>query len=77
MPVMVVLVEWKNKKEGVMKKLIIAVLVIFTVTAMSAVSHGGRLDKNGGHNCSAKSKKKGLCTGYHYHRSKDVSHSHE
>lgn len=30
--------------------------------------HSGGLDKNGGHNCSEKSKKKGLCTGYHYHR---------
>ncbi|MFV8817126.1 YHYH domain-containing protein [Haliea sp. E17] len=31
-------------------------------------SHGGGLDSRGGHNCSAKSKEKGLCTGYHYHR---------
>jgi hypothetical protein len=31
-------------------------------------SHGGGLDGKGGHNCSAKSKQKGLCSGYHYHR---------
>ncbi len=44
-----------------------------------AYSHSGRTDKNGGHNCSAKSKQKGLCTGYHYHRQGDemVGHSHE
>lgn len=32
------------------------------------VYHSGRLDKCGGHNCSQKSKDKGLCTGYHYHK---------
>ena len=32
------------------------------------IGHSGRLDSNGGHNCSEKSKRKGLCTGYHYHR---------
>ena len=31
-------------------------------------SHSGRTDSNGGHNCSAKSQQKGLCSGYHYHR---------
>ncbi|CAG7659154.1 copper amine oxidase N-terminal domain-containing protein [Paenibacillus allorhizosphaerae] len=30
-------------------------------------AHPGRTDSNGGHNCSAQSKAKGLCTGYHYH----------
>ena len=40
---------------------------IFLSMAGQAYAHGGRTDKNGGHNCSAKSKKKGLCTGYHYH----------
>lgn len=32
-----------------------------------AIAHSGRTDANGGHNCSQKSKDKGLCTGYHYH----------
>lgn len=32
------------------------------------VGHGGGLDSRGGHNCSEKSKRKGLCSGYHYHR---------
>ena len=32
------------------------------------LSHGGGLDSNGGHNCSEKSRRKGLCTRYHYHR---------
>lgn len=31
------------------------------------LSHSGRTDSRGGHNCSAKSKAKGLCSGYHYH----------
>lgn len=30
-------------------------------------SHNARLDKDGGHNCSAKSISKGLCEGYHFH----------
>lgn len=50
-----------------MKKILIA-LVILMFTAPDAYSHSGRTDKNGGHNCSEKSKKKGLCTGYHYHK---------
>jgi hypothetical protein len=29
--------------------------------------HSGRTDSSGGHNCSDKSIRKGLCTGYHYH----------
>lgn len=29
--------------------------------------HSGRTDSNGGHNCSESSKRKGLCSGYHYH----------
>ncbi|WP_314584711.1 YHYH domain-containing protein [Paenibacillus terrigena] len=53
-----------------MKKLVSAILIVTLLAAipLSASAHSGRLDKNGGHNCSAKSKKKGLCTGYHYHR---------
>mgnify|MGYP005644718713 CR=1 FL=1 len=32
------------------------------------IERSGRTDANGGHNCSDKSKRKGLCSGYHYHR---------
>jgi len=32
------------------------------------IGHGGGLDSSGGHNCSEKSQRKGLCSGYHYHR---------
>ena len=44
---------------------LICILVLFATSQVSA--HSGRTDKNGGHNCSQKSKEKGLCTGYHYH----------
>lgn len=54
-----------------MKKIIsvaIMVLFLFTIVFPNAVSaHSGRTDSSGGHNCSAKSISKGLCTGYHYH----------
>ncbi|MEC0092393.1 YHYH domain-containing protein [Paenibacillus macquariensis] len=55
-----------------MKKIIvlsIALTVLLGISS-SAYAHSGRTDKNGGHNCSAKSKQKGLCTGYHYHNKK-------
>ena len=32
------------------------------------IEHSGRTDAYGGHNCSDASKRKGLCSGYHYHR---------
>jgi hypothetical protein len=32
------------------------------------MEHSGRTDAYGGHNCSDASKRKGLCSGYHYHR---------
>ncbi|WP_155590912.1 stalk domain-containing protein [Lysinibacillus cavernae] len=52
-----------------MKKLVflIAMLTLFFTTTSIADAHPGRLDSNGGHNCSEKSKAKGLCSGYHYH----------
>ncbi|KOS63522.1 copper amine oxidase N-terminal domain-containing protein [Lysinibacillus agricola] len=52
-----------------MKKLVlfITMLSLFMVTSLTADAHPGRLDSNGGHNCSEKSKAKGLCSGYHYH----------
>jgi hypothetical protein len=43
------------------------IISIFLLTVSQASAHSGRTDKNGGHNCSAASIKKGLCTGYHYH----------
>lgn len=55
-----------------MKKLmmIFIALAVLVGTSSSAFAHSGRTDKNGGHKCSAKSKQKGLCTGYHYHSKK-------
>lgn len=52
-----------------MKKLVLflAMVTLFFTTTSIADAHPGRLDSNGGHNCSDKSKAKGLCTGYHYH----------
>lgn len=50
------------------------ILVFTSICVLSAVNsvlaHSGRTDSSGGHNCSEKSKKKGLCTGYHSHRKK-------
>ncbi|WP_129692236.1 YHYH domain-containing protein [Gottfriedia acidiceleris] len=45
---------------------VLAILLVF-VFQQNAYAHSGRTDANGGHNCSAKSQAKGLCTGYHYH----------
>ncbi|MEG0473699.1 MAG: copper amine oxidase N-terminal domain-containing protein [Solibacillus sp.] len=52
-----------------MKKvaLLIMMLSLFLSPSLIADAHSGRTDSNGGHNCSEKSKAKGLCTGYHYH----------
>jgi hypothetical protein len=49
--------------------LVVALALLFGTTS-TALAHSGRTDKKGGHNCSAKSKQKGLCTGYHYHKKK-------
>jgi zona occludens toxin (predicted ATPase) len=47
---------------------LLALIFILSLTfSQSAFAHSGRTDANGGHNCSASSKAKGLCTGYHYH----------
>ena len=53
--------------EGNDMKDILLLISIFLLTLSQASAHSGRTDKNGGHNCSAASIKKGLCTGYHYH----------
>ena len=45
----------------------IAFLFAFSFSPSTIMAHGGGLDSKCGHNCSAKSKKKGLCTAYHYH----------
>lgn len=42
-------------------------LLTFTVVPNTVVAHSGRTDSSGGHNCSATSQAKGLCSGYHYH----------
>ena len=54
-----------------MKRLATLILasIAFSVTAEA---HSGRTDSNGGHNCSQKSKEKGLCTGYHYHNGDNI-----
>ncbi|WP_321392154.1 YHYH domain-containing protein [Emcibacter sp.] len=49
-----------------MKNILTALTILIALSAQ-AFAHSGRTDKNGGHNCSQKSKEKGLCTGYHYH----------
>ena len=41
---------------------------VHTELSNPVLGHGGGLDSRGGHNCSAKSKAKGLCSGYHKHR---------
>nr|WP_246628097.1 stalk domain-containing protein [Paenibacillus oenotherae] len=40
---------------------------MFVFNSGLSLAHSGRTDGNGGHNCSEKSRAKGLCTGYHYH----------
>ena len=51
-----------------MKKiLILMALLLFIPFTELAEAHSGRTDSSGGHNCSEKSKAKGLCTGYHSH----------
>ncbi len=54
-------------KPDSISKTIAIILVLMLTFATTAMAHSGRLDANGGHNCSEKSKAKGLCTGYHYH----------
>ncbi len=52
----------------VILKSIILMLSLTIMASTQAFAHGGGLDKKGGHNCSQKSKDKGLCSGYHYHK---------
>src|SRR5206468_7157868 len=50
------------------KTLCIFALLSLTISS-TTLAHSGRTDASGGHNCSASSKAKGLCSGYHYHNS--------
>lgn len=52
-------------------KRIILLACLFSCT--SVMAHSGRTDSSGGHNCSSASQQKGLCSGYHYHKSIDYS----
>lgn len=59
-----------------MKKILaLVVSVTLLLSAQTALAHSGRTDANGGHNCSEKSKQKGLCSGYHYHNSGTTTNS--
>lgn len=57
-----------------MKKLfsILAPALLLFLLPSNILAHSGRTDSSGGHNCSAKSISKGLCTGYHYHNGGSV-----
>jgi hypothetical protein len=48
-------------------KIMLSSLVLFLTLSTTSFAHSGRTDSSGGHNCSAKSVSKGLCSGYHYH----------
>jgi hypothetical protein len=47
--------------------LILLTFIVTLTLSQSVYAHSGRTDSSGGHNCSAKSIDKGLCSGYHYH----------
>lgn len=49
------------------KYLVLIMALVILVLPHQGFAHSGRTDSSGGHNCSAKSQAKGLCTGYHYH----------
>ena len=48
-------------------QLVMIMILSIVLLVPTTAAHSGRTDAKGGHNCSAKSKSKGLCTGYHYH----------
>ncbi|WP_312029552.1 YHYH domain-containing protein [Paenibacillus sedimenti] len=56
-------------------KVIFSSLALLITISTTAFAHSGRTDSSGGHNCSAKSIAKGLCSGYHYHNSGSSSSS--
>ena len=49
-----------------MRILFLFVIILF-LSPSNIYAHSGGLDSQCGHNCSEKSKRKGLCYGYHYH----------
>ena len=55
-------------------KNLIKVLLLLVVASLASYSlaHSGRTDVYGGHNCSEKSRQKGLCSGYHYHSNTSI-----
>ncbi|KKK39976.1 hypothetical protein WQ57_01510 [Mesobacillus campisalis] len=57
------------------KRIAILTLLFTFVFGTASFAHSGGKDANGGHNCSEKSKAKGLCTGYHYHNGGGTSDS--
>ncbi|RHW43477.1 YHYH domain-containing protein [Neobacillus notoginsengisoli] len=57
------------------KKVALLVLLFTFVFGTVSFAHSGRTDSRGGHNCSDKSKAKGLCTGYHFHNGGSTSGS--
>ena len=46
------------------------ILFLLFAVSIACYPHSGRTDSSGGHNCSARLRAKGLCTGYHYHNSR-------
>ncbi|NQX60523.1 YHYH domain-containing protein [Paenibacillus qinlingensis] len=56
-------------------KVLLSSLALLITVSTTATAHSGRTDSNGGHNCSAASKAKGLCSGYHYHNGGSSSNS--
>lgn len=50
-----------------MKTVLVILSFIVLFIPLPVIAHSGRTDSSGGHNCSASSISKGLCTGYHYH----------
>lgn len=53
-----------------MKKItLLAIIIVALISCQVVFAHSGRTDSSGGHNCSQKSKNKGLCYGYHNHQS--------
>ncbi|KMY50988.1 YHYH domain-containing protein [Peribacillus loiseleuriae] len=59
------------------KRIGIITLLLSFVLGSTIYAHSGRTDSSGGHNCSAKSQAKGLCSGYHYHNGGTAESSHK
>mgnify|MGYP001184214135 FL=1 len=48
-------------------RVLFSLIIILFFLPGSIYPHSGGLDSQCGHNCSEKSKRKGLCYAYHYH----------